>query len=58
MNRFFVTAEGTRAAKPKGATVLDEGSTLLTGAADFQDTFGSAPTTLEADLLRQSRRKK
>ena len=52
MNRFFVIAEGVRSAKPKGATVLEEGSTLLTGVADFQDSFGSAPTTLEADLLR------
>jgi 7-cyano-7-deazaguanine synthase in queuosine biosynthesis len=52
MNRFFVIAEGMRSAKPKGATVLEEGPTLLTGVADFEESFGSAPTTLEADLLR------
>lgn len=51
MNRLFVTGVGSRRA-PKGWMVLREGSTLLTGARDFRDSFGSEPTTLEADLLR------
>jgi 7-cyano-7-deazaguanine synthase in queuosine biosynthesis len=52
MNRVFVTGAGSRRRAPKGTTVLSEGSTLLTGAGDFEASFGSAPTTLEADLLR------
>jgi 7-cyano-7-deazaguanine synthase in queuosine biosynthesis len=52
MSRVFVTAAGSRSSKPKGATILSEGSTLLTGTGDFEQTFGSAPTSLEADLLR------
>lgn len=50
-NRVYVTSRGSRRV-PKGALVLAEGETLLTGVTDFSQTFEQAPSTLEADILR------
>lgn len=52
MNRIFVTTARSQSKAPADAVILSEGSTLLTGIADFRRSFGTDPTTLEADLLR------
>jgi 7-cyano-7-deazaguanine synthase in queuosine biosynthesis len=52
MNRIYVAEARARRRIPKGTTAFVEGTTLITGIGDFRETFGSEPTTLEADLLR------